>query len=325
MSKPDFIKDLQERRDAGLISEKDAMRAGYKHALKTGMPIVTMSFTASGPVGPGLPHPEGVPINFALKQAATMEFQGRAPPSDARDGRGNFKGEAAYRAYHEDLVADRATWEPFFDEPMHSEHAEHACGILGTLATLLRQRGSLEECEAVLDCEAWVIAIYGRHCRAGTSRAALRCHDGLHYKYMIIRTNLYGQQGRFRECVPLFRALCHHELDYDVQNDMYLWLIFAVLHKRPAKKTVDRMTDDECVRCVRMPFDAAGKDFHEQENKQPKVTLATCAACGSTEPALCTFARCAGCKKVSYCGPECQKTHWKAHKKACKEFRAGKK
>ena len=284
-----------------------------------------MSFTASGPVGPGLPHPEGVPLNFALKQAATMEFQGRAPPSDARDGRGNFKGEAAYRAYHEDLVADRATWEPFFDEPMHSEHAEHTCGILGTLATLLRQRGSLEECETVLDCEAWVIAIYGRHCRAGTSRAALRCHDGLHYKYMIIRTNLYGQQGRFRECVPLFRALCHHELDYDVQNDMYLWLIFAVLHRRPAKKTVDRMTDDECVRCVRRPFDAAGRDFHEQENKQPKVTLATCAACGSTEPALCTFARCAGCKKVSYCGPACQKTHWKAHKKACKESRAGRK
>ena len=117
MSKPDFIKDLQERRAFGLISEKDAMRAGYKHALKTGMPIVTMSFTASGPVGPGLPHPEGVPINFALKQAATMEFQGRAPPSDAAGG---FSADILERPDVAKPASVRMEPEPLMEWPLAS-------------------------------------------------------------------------------------------------------------------------------------------------------------------------------------------------------------
>jgi hypothetical protein len=31
---------------------------------------------------------------------------------------------------------------------------------------------------------------------------------------------------------------------------------------------------------------------------------------------------CGGCMAVRYCSRECQKVHWKAHRKACKELQA---
>ena len=34
------------------------------------------------------------------------------------------------------------------------------------------------------------------------------------------------------------------------------------------------------------------------------------------------FGACANCKSVKYCTVECQKKHWKKHRKACKEVAA---
>jgi hypothetical protein len=39
-----------------------------------------------------------------------------------------------------------------------------------------------------------------------------------------------------------------------------------------------------------------------------------CAHCGKSPTIL---KKCAGCKKVSYCGPECQKNNWSEHKPDC--------
>jgi class 3 adenylate cyclase len=45
----------------------------------------------------------------------------------------------------------------------------------------------------------------------------------------------------------------------------------------------------------------------------------TCAnpGCNNVESVDRPFGACARCKKVKYCGVECQKSHWKAHKKKC--------
>jgi len=32
---------------------------------------------------------------------------------------------------------------------------------------------------------------------------------------------------------------------------------------------------------------------------------------------------CSSCQRVAYCGPACQRTHWKAHKVACREAANG--
>ncbi len=47
----------------------------------------------------------------------------------------------------------------------------------------------------------------------------------------------------------------------------------------------------------------------------------TCGGCGAVDASR-VFKLCASCKSVRYCSTECQRAHWKAHKKACKAARA---
>jgi TPR repeat protein len=42
---------------------------------------------------------------------------------------------------------------------------------------------------------------------------------------------------------------------------------------------------------------------------------AKCGCCHKASPSL----RCGGCQSVAYCNAECQRTHWKQHKKQCKD------
>ena len=136
-----------------------------------------------------------------INHATTFQAQLISPLSH---GRGNFKGEGKYRAYYDDIVASKQLWMAFFDVRANYVHAEHTCGILvrllslnncitnslcslaqvasfllphsrdspskGTLATLYRQRGSLNDCEAVLDVELEVLTRY-QHSSEGACAA----------------------------------------------------------------------------------------------------------------------------------------------------------
>jgi hypothetical protein len=47
-----------------------------------------------------------------------------------------------------------------------------------------------------------------------------------------------------------------------------------------------------------------------------------CASCGITQGNGTKLKICTACKLMKYCSVECQKNHWKHHKKACKKREA---
>ena len=267
--------------------------------------------------------PDGVPANFGLKQAATNAFREGAPALEGRLG--NFRGERAYRLYMEDIEDNRAEWMAFFDHKGNAEHAEHTCGILGTLATLYRHRGELEDCERVLDLEHEVLKRYQRS-SVDASHEQQACCDGLAYKYRTIRYNLCQQTQRYQQCVELFReqALYEAKNGFDFDSSNYHFMVSVVLGKPSTLREIKRLTDTEVMRIVMAPLkneEATVEYANEMDQRRRLVELKTCAACGRHEDSVRAFKACARCEAVFYCGRVCQKADWKTHKKACKASR----
>jgi hypothetical protein len=309
--------------------EQDAIKEKSKvhnkmlrNAKKAGMPIITCSYTSFGIVAPGMPIPAGVPPNFALKQAAVNAFQ--TGFSSSGTGRGNFKGEGSYREFYDDLEDNKEQWMSFFDVAENYEHAEHSCGILGTLATVYRQRGALEDCEKVLDMEDQVLIRYQR-ASEGTCSAQVNCCDTLTFKCQTIRYNMCFQTQRYEECYGLFRKLAAYELKYEIAFDhqSYLFMLVIILKKKPTAAVLKSLTDTEIHKIVVAPLNCkGGGDPLESKQATQKTALQTCAKCGRKENYISQFKKCTQCKVTYYCGRDCQKDDWKAHKKACSEFRS---
>ena len=60
-------------------------------------------------------------------------------------------------------------------------------------------------------------------------------------------------------------------------------------------------------------FDVSRELFLKHLGKLPGIH---CEQCNTPGPGY----RCSGCMYFRYCGPACQKAHWKTHKRACKEL-----
>ena len=60
-----------------------------------------------------------------------------------------------------------------------------------------------------------------------------------------------------------------------------------------------------------------GTDLWEFLQKEIAQARRACAGCDKEEPNNQKFKPCAKCKAVLYCSRDCQKKHWKKHKKVC--------
>lgn len=308
--------------DNDIALKTRAVSKELKKAKKLGISVVSVSMTAFGVVAPGMPIPDGVPPNFPLKQAATLDFQ--MGPSSKPGARGNFKGEALYKEYYEELVANKAMWMTFFDHQANYLHTEHTCGIMGTLATIYRQRGVLKDCEAVLDMEALVLEKYRLALLVGSRpQASINCFDGVEYKYHMIRYNLYFQTKRYDECVPIFRKLAGYEIkyDWDFEQQTFAYYSIVACGKMPTAETFRSATDDEVMKMVLAPLgggERTAEEVYGIEETMQRMALMNCAGCGCSEGSIGVFKKCPRCQNAFYCGRECQRKNWKAHKKTCR-------
>ena len=304
-----------EQSEERKVTEKSAKQISktLKKAIKSGAPIVSISHTAFGMVAPGLPLPPGVPQNFALKQEATKQLQ-RGASSSGR-GLGNKRGEMMYLDYYNDICANEKEWMDFFVHPDNDIHAEHTCGILGTLATIYRQRGTLKECEEVLNMEDKVLVRYGKNCEASCF-----CYQSLKYKARLIRYNMCFEQKKYKEyCVDAFRELLDYEFKHNLSLDeqVTLFIVPAVLNKIPTAKVLKKLTDKEILKCVMAPLKYSKEQLPLSNEEKEMVKLQVCANCQVKERALRQHYACSKCKTTYYCSRDCQVKHWKQHKLTC--------
>jgi hypothetical protein len=83
------------------------------------------------------------------------------------------------------------------------------------------------------------------------------------------------------------------------------------VYDQPIRSGVGYESREEFLTALRAPRQPSQPQVH-----RPRHEVFPCFWC----KVLPGTQRCAGCKRVGYCGPVCQKAHWKStHKKTCQE------
>lgn len=144
----------------------------------------------------------------------------------------------------------------------------------------------------------------------------MSCVEHLRYKYNIIRYNLCFQTKHYSQCVGLFRQLCAFEhADFNFEQQRFLFLITGFLNRKPSARSLKRLRDADIVSIIKQA--SADPGCSSSLAAQGKAVLKICSGCAMEEGARGDFKTCSKCRKVWYCSAECQKSHWKCHKREC--------
>ena len=239
----------------------------------------------------------------------------------------NLQEERAYLEFYRDLPRQPEFWfRRIFAEgvPMSHVFCEWTVGILGTLATIRRQRGDVAKCLEVLQLDERVLRQYQKLtstdeqlCR---NPAATRCVAGLTYKYNLIASNAHQQAGNKEECLKAFRAAARYEIEqkysWDRQN------LVCMIRSRADVMGKDYMsvdfldqTPDDYIWSMLMAALQLSGDTRPSKTVEPWI----CDGCGDEEESCGDYKRCKSCRRAYYCTRDCQVKHWKVHKTECKE------
>lgn len=206
--------------------------------------------------------------------------------------------------------------------------------MLGTLATIHRNRDNVDLCRKILDLDERVLNRYKEMVeQVPKNRTAenLDCVDVLYFKFCRIRLNLWCQVGAVdATIVPIMRFAMLWELRQPAGYDSeYAWLVYF-LRKKEKTSVVSKLTDEEILRMCNLYLKhiaenqalvkGAQTSYPDVALQMRQCTLARCARCDAEEKVLNVYKRCGGCLSVKYCSEQCQRDHWKSgHKEQCRK------
>jgi len=217
--------------------------------------------------------------------------------------------ERYYRELYDDIQKHRDVW---FDKLYNVDnpdptHVEFSVGILGTLCTILRQRGDLKACSEVMVTYMAVLKRYQKMTEGCNSQAQIDCCEQLTYKANIIRINLGGQLfdkdmagSAFREAVAFEKKekkLGRYDLDgQDPDMD-------GIFEQFIGHNRYEEVTDDEILKIlVYMNKMMSGSD------DEPQLKLRVCGCCDKKETMHGDFKKCSRCHEQPYCSKKCQES-----------------
>lgn len=232
-----------------------------------------------------------------------------------------------------DMIRNSEEWFAIFDHELNHRYAERCIVILGSLATIHRQRGDLIKCAEVLELDKKVLDRYEWMERNHSNFPWPGHAEELAFRYSLIAMNANIELKKKQGSVNAFRAVAEYEIRH---NRVYhpqkyaAYIIPTVLG--PAYDPIilnklARLTDEELWGVIRAACNIE-KEISEDKklsfrgpNAAEKVPkLKDCALCNKTESNFGEFQRCSVCNKTYYCCRAHQKSHWKLHKKVCKSL-----
>lgn len=225
--------------------------------------------------------------------------------------------ERYYRDLYEDILKYHDVW---FDKLFNVDNvdptpAEFTTGILGTLCTILRQRGDLEECTEVMKTYMAVLKRYQQMTEGCGSKAQVDCCEGLTFKANIIRLNLGVQIEDKAMAMTSFHDVVRYEKKekaagrYDVDNSPDM---DGILESFFGHNDYDSIDDDD----IYMVLSFMNKDVN-RDGPQLKPRECGYWNCDNKEQMSGDFNLCSKCHKQPYCGRDCQVKDWKIHKLLC--------
>lgn len=209
--------------------------------------------------------------------------------------------ERYYRNLYDDIIEHHDIW---FDKLYNVDnpnptHAEFSTGILGTLCTILRQRGELEECSKVMVTYMEVLKRYQTMTDGCGSAAQIKCCEGLTYKANLIRINLGGQLRDKQMAMKAFRDMVVYEkkekalgrYDCDTEPDFS-----GVLEGFLGRGDIDKVDDDDIYKALLFMTDDL-----DSRDEGPALKLHKCGHCDKEESMHGDHKKCSRCHQQPYC------------------------
>ena len=215
--------------------------------------------------------------------------------------------ERYYRELYEDIKSHHDIW--FNDLFMDLRNADKTISILGTLCTILRQRGDLTGCMKVMPTYMAVLKKYQDMVKGCKDEGEIRNCELLAYKASLIRINLGAQLGDKKMAVQAFRDVVAHEkkekragrfdddqlLDYDAVAES------VIGHKR-----YDKVSDDVIFKAlgVLTGYNTTTNTDSARGGVDHQIELRVCGCCDKKETMYGDFKKCSRCHEQAYCSKE---------------------